>query len=159
GGERGRHARRGRGELAQGRGRRPRPAAGARGRSGDEAARREAGRAHDEGAAAADLGQARQRADDARRAAVSENPVTGAAAERQLRGFSAKFGPADQKLICAVRKAARRRFPTAHELVYDNYNFLVIGYSPTEKPTDSIISIAARANGVGLCFIHGAKLP
>src|SRR4029453_8301022 len=26
-------------------------------------------------------------------------------------------------------------------------------------PTDSIVSIAARANGVGLCFIHGATLP
>jgi hypothetical protein len=53
----------------------------------------------------------------------------------------------------------RKRFPTANELVWDNYNFLVIGYSPTERPTDSIVSIAARANGVGLCFIHGATLP
>jgi hypothetical protein len=35
----------------------------------------------------------------------------------------------------------------------------VIGYSPTERPTDSIVSIAARANGVGLCFIQGASLP
>jgi len=43
--------------------------------------------------------------------------------------------------------------------VYDNYNFFVIGYSPTERPSDAIVSIAARANGVGLCFIHGAKLP
>jgi len=55
--------------------------------------------------------------------------------------------------------AVRRRFPTANDLVWDNYNFFVIGYSPTERPTDSIVSIAARANGVGLCFIHGAGLP
>jgi hypothetical protein len=34
----------------------------------------------------------------------------------------------------------------------------VIGYSPTERPSDSILSIAAGANGVGLCFIQGAKL-
>jgi hypothetical protein len=53
----------------------------------------------------------------------------------------------------------RKRLPTANELVWDNYNFFVIGYSPTERPTDSIVSIAARANGVGLCFIHGAGLP
>jgi hypothetical protein len=53
----------------------------------------------------------------------------------------------------------RKRFPTANELVWDNYNFFVIGYSPTDRPTDSIVSIAARANGVGLCFIHGARLP
>jgi hypothetical protein len=80
-------------------------------------------------------------------------------AETQLRAFIAKFGPGDQRLIRAVRAAVHRRFPTAHELVYDNYNFFVIGYSPTERPSDAIVSIAARANGVGLCFIHGAKLP
>src|SRR6266581_846330 len=82
-----------------------------------------------------------------------------AAAERQLRGFVARFDPKDQRLIKAVRKAVRKRFSTANELVYDNYNFFVIGYSPTERPSDAIVSIAARANGVGLCFVHGAKLP
>jgi hypothetical protein len=70
-----------------------------------------------------------------------------------------KFDWKDQRLIRAVRTAVRKRFPTANELVYDNYNFFVIGYSPTEKPADAIVSIAARANGVGLCFIHGAGLP
>ena len=80
-------------------------------------------------------------------------------AETQLRAFIEKFGPKDQRLIRAVRSAVRRRLPTANELVWDNYNFFVIGYSPTERPTDSIVSIAARANGVGLCFIRGAGLP
>jgi hypothetical protein len=82
-----------------------------------------------------------------------------AVAERRLKGFIAKFGLKDQRLIRAVRSAVRKRLPTATELVYDNYNFFVIGYSPTEKPSDAIVSIAARANGVGLCFIHGASLP
>jgi hypothetical protein len=80
-------------------------------------------------------------------------------AQAQLRTFIEKFGPEDQRLIRAVRSAVRRRLPTANELVWDNYNFFVIGYSPTERPTDSILSIAARANGVGLCFIYGASLP
>src|SRR5438876_211692 len=80
-------------------------------------------------------------------------------AEKQLRAFIQRFEPKDQRLIRAVRSAVRKRFPTANELVWDNYNFLVIGYSPTQRPTDSIVSIAARANGVGLCFIHGARLP
>jgi hypothetical protein len=80
-------------------------------------------------------------------------------AQNQLRAFIDKFGPADQQLIRAVRSAVRKRLPTANELVWDNYNFFVIGYSPTERPTDSILSIAARANGVGLCFIQGARLP
>ena len=79
--------------------------------------------------------------------------------EDQLRSFIAKFEPKHQKLIRAVRRVLRREFPTAHELVYDNYNFFVIGYSPTERPSDSIFSIAAASNGIGLCFIHGASLP
>jgi uncharacterized protein DUF1801 len=80
-------------------------------------------------------------------------------AEAQLTGFVEKFDPPHQALIRAVRRALRRRFPTAHELVYDNYNFFVIGYSPSERPSEAIVSIAAGASGVGLCFIHGAKLP
>ena len=35
----------------------------------------------------------------------------------------------------------------------------MIGYSPTERPSDSILSIAAGANGVGLSFYWGSKLP
>jgi len=49
--------------------------------------------------------------------------------------------------------------PTAVELVYDNYNFFVIGYSTTERPSDCIVSIVAAANGVGLSFYYGASLP
>jgi len=80
-------------------------------------------------------------------------------AETQLKGFIAKFDPKHQAVIRAARKALWERLPTATELVYDNYNFFVIGYGPTERPSDAIISIAAAANGVGLCFIRGASLP
>jgi hypothetical protein len=80
-------------------------------------------------------------------------------AERQLKSFIAKFEPKHQTLIRAVRKALRKRFPTGYELAYDNYNFFVLGYGSTERPSDCIVSMAAGANGVGLCFIHGASLP
>jgi len=83
---------------------------------------------------------------------------SGADAEKQLAGFIAKFEPEHQSLIRAVRRTLRKRFPDAFELVYDNYNFFVIGYGPTERPSDCIVSMAASSNGVGLCFIHGAKL-
>jgi hypothetical protein len=85
--------------------------------------------------------------------------VAPADAEKQLKSFIDKFEPKNQALIRAVRKAIRKRLPTAHELVYDNYNFFVIGYGPTERPSDAILSIAGAANGVGLCFIRGASLP
>jgi hypothetical protein len=78
---------------------------------------------------------------------------------RQLAGFIAKFDPAVAKVIRACRAAMRKEFPTANELVYDNYNFFVIGYASTDRASDGIVSIAAAANGVSLCFIYGAKLP
>jgi hypothetical protein len=90
---------------------------------------------------------------------TSQDVTRSADAVKQVDAFIGKFNLKDQRLIRAVRRKMRQRLPTANELVYDNYNFFVIGYSPTERPSDSIVSIAARANGVGLCFIHGAALP
>ena len=79
--------------------------------------------------------------------------------EEQLRSFIEKFAPQHQAIIHAARKRLRKRFPTATELVYDNYNFFVIGFGPNERPSDCILTIAAAANGVGLCFVRGAGLP
>jgi len=76
----------------------------------------------------------------------------------QVDTFIDKFEPAMAKRIREVRAVLRKRFPTAVEMVYDNYNFFVIGYSPTEKPTDYIVSLAANSKGVGLSFNHGADL-
>jgi hypothetical protein len=80
--------------------------------------------------------------------------------EEQVQGFIDKFDEKNQALIRSVRKALRKRFATAHELVYDNYQFFVIGYSPTERPTDSVLSMTADANGVSIMFPYvGAKMP
>src|ERR1700734_3561139 len=79
--------------------------------------------------------------------------------EEQLARFIDKFDPKHATLIRSVRKILRKRLPTANELVYDNYNFFVIGYCSTERPSDCIVSIAAGANGVGLSFYYGAALP
>ncbi len=92
------------------------------------------------------------------RTALPRDPRPASAAG-QVAALIARFEPKHQKVIRAVRRALRRQFPTAYELVYDNYNFFVIGYGPTERPSDAILSIAAGANGVGLCFIQGARLP
>lgn len=79
--------------------------------------------------------------------------------EQQLKSFIAKFEPREQTRIRACRKALRERLLGAFELVYDNYNFFVIGYGPTERPSDAVLSLAARAGGLSLCFLQGAKLP
>lgn len=83
-------------------------------------------------------------------------PTTPAA---QLAGFIAKFDPVNQRMIRAVRARLRKRLPTANEMVYDNYNFFVIGYGPNDRPSDAILSLVADANGVGICYIQGARLP
>lgn len=79
-------------------------------------------------------------------------------AAKQLKGFISKFDPAHQTLIRKVRTALRKRLRSANEFAYDNYNFFVIAYGPAERPSDCIVSIAAAANGVGLCFLRGATL-
>jgi len=79
--------------------------------------------------------------------------------EQQLKSFIAKFAPMNQRLIRALRKTLRKRLPNANELVYDNYNFLVIAYCPTEKTTDSFFSIGADKNGANLFFGYtGTKI-
>jgi len=78
--------------------------------------------------------------------------------EVRLNGFIDKFVPEVAGLIRSVRKALRKRLPGAVEMVYDNYNFFVIGYGPNERASEAVLSIAAQAKGVSLCFIHGAKL-
>ena len=80
-------------------------------------------------------------------------------ASSQLASFIAKFDPANAKLIRACRSALRKRLPSAHELVYDNYNFLAIGYSASERTSDCVCSLACGSNGVSLSFYYGATLP
>ena len=91
--------------------------------------------------------------------AADKTPTTAAAAEKRLQEFIGKFDRKNQALIRATRKALRRRLPAANELVYDNYNFFVIGYCSTARPSDCVVSIAAGANGVSLSFYRGATLP
>jgi hypothetical protein len=81
-------------------------------------------------------------------------------AESELAGFIAKFTPEMQRRIEACRDKMETRFPTAVQMVYDNYNFLVIGFGPTSSASDAIFSLAAHARGIILCFLQrGPDLP
>ena len=82
-----------------------------------------------------------------------------ASPSKQVATFLSKFDSDVASVIRKCRTALRRLLPTAIELVYDNYNFFVIGYGATERTSDCIVSIAAAANGVGLSFYQGASLP
>ena len=78
---------------------------------------------------------------------------------KQLAGFIAKFDPAIAKLVRSARSVLRKRYPTAVELVYDNYNALAIGYSPTERTSDVLFSIAVYPRWIDLYFMYGRSLP
>ncbi len=80
-------------------------------------------------------------------------------AEDQLAECIDKFTPEMAKAIRAVRAALRKRLPTANELVYDNYNFFVIGYCSTLRPSDCFTQLVADAHGVRLAFYYGSTLP
>jgi hypothetical protein len=80
-------------------------------------------------------------------------------AEKQLALFIDKFTPEMAARIRRARATMRKRLPHAIEMVYDNYNFFVIGYGPTDRPSEAIFSLAAQAKGLSLCFLQGAGLP
>ena len=76
-----------------------------------------------------------------------------------LAGCIARYDPSVASLARAARAAMRKRFPTALELVYDNYQFLAIGYSASERASDCIASLAISPKGVALSFYYGSTLP
>ena len=81
------------------------------------------------------------------------------ATRTQVAAFISRFDPAVAKLARAARTKLRKLLPTAIELVYDNYNALAIGFGPTERTSDAVLSVAVYARGVNLYFMYGASLP
>ena len=80
--------------------------------------------------------------------------------EGQLDAFLAKYTPGIASQARAARKKIQARYPHAIEMVYDNNNALVIGYSPTEKPSEAIFSLAMMPKHISLCFLQRAgELP
>ncbi len=77
----------------------------------------------------------------------------------QLNQFLARFTPEIEAHAQAVLGKLRRRLPGSLELVYDNYNALAIGFSPTEKTSQVIFSIAVFPRWVSLFFFRGVTLP
>ncbi|MGD0648069.1 MAG: hypothetical protein ABR971_08750 [Acidobacteriaceae bacterium] len=78
---------------------------------------------------------------------------------KQLDGFISKFSPEIAVMTKAVLKKMRKRYPTAHVLVYDNYNALAIGFAPGEKAGEAILSIAVFPRWVSLFFLQAKGVP
>jgi len=80
-------------------------------------------------------------------------------AKRQLDSFLAKYSPEVESFARGALARMRKLVPGAIEMVYDNYNWLVIGFSPSERPSEAIFSLVLPPNAVTLCFLQGAGLP
>jgi hypothetical protein len=81
-----------------------------------------------------------------------------ARARADLGVFIAQFTPEIGALIRSCIARMRARLPGAIEFVYDNHHALVIGYGPTERPSEALFSLLGAPDHVTLCFIQGAKL-
>ena len=80
-------------------------------------------------------------------------------AKAQLDSFLAKFTP---EIAAFARRALvkmRKLVPGAIEIVYDNYNALAIGFGPSERASEAIVSLALYPSWVRLFFLQGASLP
>jgi hypothetical protein len=65
-------------------------------------------------------------------------------------------------VAAAMRKALRhlrRRVPGATEMVYDNYNALGVGFGPSDRASQIVLSVVAYPRWVSLFFLQsGARL-
>ena len=80
-------------------------------------------------------------------------------AAAQLKNFLAKYTPTMHAEMKSAHARMRKLVPGAVELVYDNWNGLVIGFGPTPRPSEAVLSLLAMPDHVTLCFLKGTRLP
>lgn len=78
---------------------------------------------------------------------------------QEFASFLAKYSPGVRSAAIRALAKLRKLLPGAVELVYDNYNALAIGFAPSERASDVVLSIALYPRWVSLFFLHGASLP
>lgn len=78
--------------------------------------------------------------------------------ESQIAGFLGKYGPDIEAQLREARTRLRAMFPRGFELVFDNYNALVFAISPTERRSDTFLSVAGYPKWVTLFFLYGTDL-
>lgn len=78
--------------------------------------------------------------------------------QKELDRFLDKYTPEIAAEARECLKILRARMPFAHQLVYDNYNALAIGFAPSEKASEGIFSIALYPKHINFFFLQGAKL-
>jgi hypothetical protein len=81
-----------------------------------------------------------------------------ATAAQQFETFLSRYSPEVQASAKKALAKLRKLIPGAVELVYDNYNALVVGFGPSERASEAPISIALYPRWVNLFFLRGKNL-
>jgi hypothetical protein len=78
--------------------------------------------------------------------------------ETQLASFITKYTPEIAALAEGILNRMRKLYPTAVEIVYDNYNALAIGFGPSDRASEVIFSITLYPKWVSLFFMQAKGL-
>ena len=80
--------------------------------------------------------------------------------KKDLLEFLSPFGAEITELVMWLREFAWDIYPSANELIYDNYNALAFGWSPTEKVGHTFCSIAVgrTSKNIHFGFYWGSEL-
>jgi hypothetical protein len=79
---------------------------------------------------------------------------------KDLIKFLAPFGGEIRELVLWLREFVWDLYPTANELIYDNYNALAFGWSPTDRVGHTFCSIAVgrTTKNVHFGFYWGSEI-
>ena len=90
---------------------------------------------------------------------ASPKKADGNSPQLQLDTFIDKYTPEIAATARACLRKMRTRLPGAVQLVYDNYNALAIGFSPSERASEAVFSIVLFPRWVTLFFLQGRNVP
>jgi hypothetical protein len=89
----------------------------------------------------------------------SQSAAERRASEAQVETRIDKVAPTQRGLTVALRRALRKRLPSAHEIVYEYSDNVVISFSPNEHGYAGVLALRVSAEGVKLYFNQGKGLP
>jgi hypothetical protein len=79
--------------------------------------------------------------------------------EAQIRDFLGEYSPGIATELRRARSRLRALLPRGFELVFNTYNALVFAYSPTQKSSQCLLSVAGYPKWITLFFSGGVSLP
>jgi hypothetical protein len=79
--------------------------------------------------------------------------------EAQILEFLNEYAPQIAGELQGARARLRALFPRGFELVFNNYNALVFGYSPGPKSSQCVLSLAGYPRWITLFLADGVSLP